>query len=222
MPAYFTAAFQQFFKDLSRNNDTTWFNENKKRYEQDVKNPFISFIEALIKEASKLDGSIKIEAKEAITRINRDIRFSVDKSPYKLHVSAIVSAKGKKGKEYPGVYIELGPEKIMIYGGAYMLEKEVLRNTRLYILKNLKAFEKIIKDKKFVEAFGEVQGEKNKVLPPEIKTHIDKQPLLANKNFYYFAELPYQELTSSTLLTTVMKYYKAGHDLNQFLIKAMA
>jgi uncharacterized protein (TIGR02453 family) len=221
MPTYFKSSFIDFFKELSKNNNTTWFNENKKKYEQDVKNPFITFIEDVIKEASKLDKNIKIEAKDAITRINRDIRFSKDKSPYKMHVSAIVSAKGKKEKEYPGVYIELAADKIMIYGGAYMLEKEPLQKVRNYIVKNLAAFQKVISDKTFVKLFGEIHGDKNKVIASEFKALLEKQPLLANKNFYYFAEIPVKELTSSTLLATIMKYYKTGHVVNEFLLKAI-
>ena len=99
MPTYFNHQFVDFFKELSKNNNTQWFNENKKSYETHVKLPFIKFIDDLIIEMSKLDETIAIEAKDAITRINRDIRFSKDKSPYKMHVSAIISAKGKKVKE---------------------------------------------------------------------------------------------------------------------------
>ena len=221
MPTYFTPAFVAFFKELSRNNNTTWFNENKKTYEQDVKTPFTKLIQDVINEASKLDPSIQIEAKDAITRINRDIRFSKDKSPYKLHMSAIISAKGKKVKESPGIYIEISPEHIMVYGGAYMLEKESLLNVRSAISKNMKAFDKLITDKTFVKLFGSIQGEKNKVLAPAFKSLLDEQPLLANKNFYYVAEIPFEQLTSNTLLKTIMTYYKAGKPLNDFLIEAI-
>ncbi len=172
MSNYFTSAFVSFFKELSKNNTTAWFNENKKTYERDVKIPFTNFIQHVIEAAAKLDPDIQIEAKEAITRINRDIRFSKDKSPYKLHMSAIISSKGKKDKESPGIYIELSPEHIMIYGGAYMLEKEPLLNVRKYISAHLKEFDKIISEKTFVTLFGSIRGEKNKVLAPEFKMFI--------------------------------------------------
>ena len=221
MPTYFNHQFIDFFKELSKNNNTAWFNENKKSFEAHVKMPFVKFIEVLIAEMNQLDKSIAIEAKEAITRINRDIRFSKDKSPYKMHVSAIISAKGKKVKEYPGLYIELAPDKISVYGGAYMLEKEPLQKTRTYIAKHLKEFDTIIHDKSFVKLFGSVLGEKNKVLSPEFKSLLEKQPLIANKNFYYMAEIDIENLTSSSLLKTIMKYCNAGKPLNDFLIKAV-
>jgi len=221
MAAYFTPEFTTFFKDLSKNNNSVWFNENKARYEKDVKIPFTALVQDIISKSQKLDPSIQIEPKEAITRLNRDIRFSKDKSLYKMHVSAIISPKGKKEKEYPGMYIELSPERIAIYGGAYQLEKEALYKVRNTIAKNLDEFKKILANKTFVNLFGELQGDKNKVLPPEFKALLDQQPLIANKNFYYMAELSPKELTSPTLLDIMMAHFKAGKPVSDFLAKAM-
>lgn len=219
---HFSPAFIKFFKDLSKNNSTAWFNENRKTYENEVKKPFAAFVGELISRAQKLDPEIQISPSEAITRINKDIRFSKDKIPYNTHVSAIISKTGKKSKEYPGMYIQVGPEKVVIFGGCYMPEKENLYKIRTYIAKNGKDFEKALSNADFKKKYGTIQGEKNKVLPPEFKKLVDKQPLIANKNFYFMAEIPAKEITSAKFADIVMDYYKSGRPVNSMLIKAFS
>ncbi|MCB0818301.1 MAG: DUF2461 family protein, partial [Flavobacteriales bacterium] len=83
--AWFTADYQRFFKDLAAHNDRDWFHANKKRYETSVKKPFEAFVQELIDRMGKLDKQYRITPKEAIFRIHRDVRFSNDKTPYKLN-----------------------------------------------------------------------------------------------------------------------------------------
>ena len=90
--AWFEKEFIAFFLELEVNNHKEWFHENKKRYEQYVKEPFYNFVAEMIKRINKDDPSIAIEPKEAIFRINRDIRFSKDKQPYKNYYHALVRA----------------------------------------------------------------------------------------------------------------------------------
>jgi uncharacterized protein (TIGR02453 family) len=218
---YFKPAFVKFFKDLSKNNSTEWFNTNRKTYEAEVKKPFAAFIDELIKQVNKIDPAVKIKASDAIMRINKDIRFSKDKTPYNTYVAAIVSVTGKKSKEYPGLYLQMGADKIMVFGGAYMVEKENLHSLRSSIAKNPAAFRKVISDAKFKKAYGEIQGEKNKVLAPEFKKIAEKEPLIANKGFYFMAELDAKLITSDKLMDEVMNLYKAGKPVNDYLIRAM-
>ena len=219
--AHFNPAFLKFFKDLAKNNSTVWFNENRKTYESEVKKPFAAFIDELIGKIQKIDPAIKIKASDAIMRINKDIRFSKDKTPYNTYVAAIVSVTGRKSKEYPGMYLQLGADKIMVFGGAYLVEKENLHSLRTAIAKNPAAFRKVISDPAFKKAYGEIQGEKNKVLAPEFKKLIDKEPLIANKGFYFMTELDAKLLTSDKLMDTIIALYKAGKPVNDYLIRAM-
>ena len=86
----------QFLKQLTKNNNKPWFDEHRKEYET-AKNDFIVFITGLVQSISSFDTSIEnIEAKKCIFRINRDVRFSKDKSPYKTNMGASISAGGKK------------------------------------------------------------------------------------------------------------------------------
>lgn len=221
MAVYFSNAFLDFFKDLSKHNSTEWFRENKSRYETNVKFPFEQFMGDLLEEVKKFDSTIFQTPKEAILRINRDIRFSADKSPYKLYVAAIVSAAGKQVKEAPGWYVQFGADKIAIYGGAYMVDKENLRKIRSEISADLKGFRKLVTEKKFVSHFEEIKGDKNKIIPAEFKADAQIEPLMANKNFYYMVEINPKTILEKDLLKTIVNYLKISKPINDFLIRAM-
>jgi uncharacterized protein (TIGR02453 family) len=217
---YFSPAFLQFFKDLSADNSKEWFDANRKTYEQEVKKPFQSFVDEMITRIKKHEPEIDIKPADAITRINKDIRFSKDKTPYNTHVAANISAYGKKDKSYPGFFFQLSPEKISIFGGAYMLEPPTLEKLRRHIAKNLPAFRKAYEDKKFKEVYGSIAGEQQKRLPEEFKELAEKEPLIANKQFYYSASLPSKLVTSPDLPEKLMECYVAGKKLNEFLRQA--
>ena len=80
-----------------------------------------------------------MEAKEAIFRINRDIRFSKNGEPYKTYMSAAISAGGKN-PGYPGLFIEMSHSRIYLLGGAFHLEKDQLEALRKGIMRNHTAF----------------------------------------------------------------------------------
>lgn len=217
---YFDQGFINFFKSLSKDNSKEWFDKNRDKYEDLVKKPFEEFINDLITELGKIDKSIDMTAKQAIFRINKDVRFSKDKSPYKTSVSAAISAQGKN-PEYPGIFVELNHEKARILCGAYVVEKDNLVRVRKYIIKNLTEFKKVISEKDFRNYFGVIQGEKNKILAADIKAWVEKEPLLSNKQFYYAADLPLASITNGLLLNTILKHYKIAKPANDFFIRAL-
>jgi uncharacterized protein (TIGR02453 family) len=217
----FKPEFLKFLKELSKNNSSEWFNENRKTYENEVKKPFAVFVEEMIGRIREHEPEVKIKAGDAIMRINKDIRFSKDKTPYNTHVAANISVFGKKDKSYPGFYFQLSPAGISIYGGAYVLENEQLLKIRTYISRNLKKFSDTIHDKTFKEKFGVIKGEQNKRIPPEFQAVSEKEPLIANKQFYYSAELKPELITSAQLQDKLMEYYLAGRKVNDFLKQAL-
>lgn len=220
--AWFTDDYNRFFKDLAKNNNKEWFDANRKRYEKSVKQPFEAFVAEAITRIAKHDKSVSLDPKEAIFRINRDIRFSKDKTPYKLEASAIISSAGRKDHSVPGLYFALGPESTKLYGGCYMPDKEQLSRIREAIVRDGKGFRKVIGAKSFVTLFGEVQGEANKVLPAEFKAHMAKEPLIANKQFYVCAEKPAKLVTDPKLMEVLMDHWLGMRDFNSWLAKAIA
>lgn len=117
----------------------------------DLKNvelPFEKFISDLIEALKKLNPNLNISAKEAI-RIYRDIRFSKDKTPYKIHMSAIISQGARKDYTSPGMYIELKANEIRLYFGVYEPDSKSLLKLRTYIADHTTELNKLISSKKF-------------------------------------------------------------------------
>ena len=218
---YFNPDFLDFFKELAGNNNKDWFDENRKRYEKEVKDPFKAFVSDAIQTIAKMNPEIQVEPKDCIFRINRDIRFSKDKTPYKTYVSAVISKGGKKDRTNPGLYMELTPEHFRIYSGMYVLDKEDLLATREYIVENQKEFEKLISDKKFANTFGEIHGSKNKILPKHLKQHGEDIPLLYNKNWYYFASYDPKTILKDDLMKMIKDHYQIAKPLGDFFTKAI-
>ena len=218
---YFDKDFLQFFKDLAANNDRDWFLANKKRYEKSVKKAMEIFVADLITEIRKDDKTLAIKPSDAIFRINRDIRFSKDKTPYKLNASAVVGPGGRKGMSAAGIYVELGPEKLGMASGIYSPDKDTLQKVRTVISQDPKGFMKVLADKKFKSVWGELQGEKNKILPPEFKAVAEDCPHIYNKQFYYWVELDPKLVESDKLMKIVMEHYNAAKAVNDFLSRSI-
>lgn len=219
---YFDSDFLEFFKELAANNHKEWFDANRKRYETSVKKPFEKFVAALLEESRQIDPSISVPAKDCIFRINKDVRFSKDKSPYKLDRSAIISEKGRKDHSSPGFYISLGPEHISVGGGAYFLQKEQLAAVRQSIADHPKKFESIINASNFKKHFDEIKGEENKRLPKEFVEAAGTQPLIFKKQLYYMTNLEPALVESDQLMPTVLEYFKAGAPISAFLKEAIS
>lgn len=206
-----------FLKDLAKNNNRDWFHANKARYEADLKKPFEHFIGQIIQEVKKVDPRIIIDPKKAIFRINRDTRFSKDKSPYKTNVGAYIAPS----KDLPGYYIHLDQGTFMLAGGAYSLEKEPLYQIRQHIARYPQQFQDIIQQADFLAKFETIQGEKNKKLPVEFQEAAKAQPLLFNKQFYAGAELDPKTILQDDFQNIVMEHYFVIKPLNDFLIAAL-
>ena len=219
--AYFTEDYFDFFKELAPNNHKDWFDENRERYKNSVKEPFEDFIEDLIKEVGEIDPAVKISHKDAIFRINRDIRFSKNKEPYKLNRSAVISPIGKKDKANPGLYVEVGPEHIRVYGGVYQPDKHQLYNIRETIAKSPQKLTELVADKAFKRHFGEVRGEKNKVIPKEFKAAAEKNDLMYNKQFYWFEQFNPELALKDDFMKNIMDAYKANKPLMDYFGKAI-
>jgi uncharacterized protein (TIGR02453 family) len=219
---HFNKDFIDFFKELEENNNREWFTENKERYEKSVKIPFEHFVQDMIYRIHEVDENLMLTPKEAIFRIYRDIRFSKDKTPYKTHVSAVISNGGRKNFDDPGVYIEIGADYLRFYGGLYQLDKNQIEKVRRFIASNLQEFEKLLTNKNFKKYFLTVRGESNKRIPKEFLNAYEQQPLIANKQFYYFTELSGDKITTKNLPQMLMKFYLAAEPMSSFLSRALS
>lgn len=219
--AFFSKKFLQFFDDLNKNNHKEWFDANRSTYENEVKIPFKNFVTHINEQVRKTNPSFTDNVSKLIFRINKDIRFSKDKSPYKTNVAAVFSRTGTKDM-LPGFYVHLGHGELFAGGGMYMLEKEHLAKIRQELFYNNKDFQKIITAKNFQKYYEVIQGEKNKVLPAEYKTFEKEQPYIANKQFYVMSKLHKQDVLADDFDKILLERFKACQPLNDFLFTALA
>lgn len=206
-----------FLAELEVNNQRDWFHGQKKRYEQVLKQPFQDLVSSLLDTIRQHDPTIGTDPKKMIFRINRDTRFSKDKSPYKTHVSAILSPQGTKDKEYPGMYLQIGCDKVMLGGGAYFVLPEKLQLIRQKIAADPATFQRLVSDPLFTQYYKDVQGERNVRLPKEYQSVIVHTPYIANKQFYFMTEMEGEAAIQPDFVDVVEKHYLGAKPLLDYL-----
>ncbi|MGS0748889.1 DUF2461 domain-containing protein [Halpernia sp. GG3] len=205
-----------FLKDVAENNNREWFNENKHLYLEAQEN-ILQFLEKLIADISEFDEEIlKISAKKALFRIYRDVRFSLNKSPYKNHFGAALGF-GKGGRS-SGYYLHIEPGNSFIAGGVYMPEKEILKKIRTNISKNPDAFLKIINNKNFKKDFTELsQEDKLKRIPQGFDKENPMEDYLKLKSFVVRYSLKDEDLMENSGTEKIAQICEQIKPLNDFI-----
>lgn len=145
MASHFTAASFKFLSELEKNNTREWFNDNRETYDTTLAAPFEACLEALSKKLASAKVSLKGGPK-TMFRMNRDVRFSKDKRPYKTAVSGMLTPDGSKNEAGPVLYLQCGAKGGFMAAGYHQLGAKDLGPIRDKIVAQPKAFEKIIKD----------------------------------------------------------------------------
>lgn len=209
----------KFLKDLKKNNNKPWFDANRKAYEA-AKADYLLFVQAVIEKHSKKDPSIAhLVAKDCIFRINRDVRFSKDKSPYKSNMGAYMTKDGKKSFS-AGYYFHMEPGGSFAGGGLYMPPPELLKNVRQEIDYNWKEFQKIISSKKFKEVFGDLSTEDDMKLSRPPKGYEPDNPAIEYiklKSWVGTQAFSDADLTSKDLVKKVCTNFETLQPLIVFL-----
>jgi uncharacterized protein (TIGR02453 family) len=156
-----------YLEKLSKNNNREWFHEHKAEYDL-LKKDFKNIVQGIIFKTAEFDESVRyVEPDKCIFRIQRDIRFSKNKTPYKTNLSAAISPTGRKG-DVAFYYFQVGSKKeeCFIGGGIWMPEKETLDQTRRYISNHYEELEDILYTREFAEMFGELESDSKLTRPP--------------------------------------------------------
>jgi len=210
-----------FLSKLSKNNNKEWFDKNRAAYEA-AKTAYRETVDELIQAIAKFDPAVKmLSAKDCVFRINRDIRFSNDKKPYKTNMGASISPGGKKSGS-AGYYFHLQPGgQSFLAGGVWQPQAPQLSAIRQEIDYNAPEFNKIIRHKDFKKYFGALSEEdKVKTAPkgydkshPEIET-------LKLKSFIVVHDLSDKDVVSKDFIRHAASAFKALYPLNLFLRRA--
>jgi uncharacterized protein (TIGR02453 family) len=180
---------------------------------------FESFVQNLIREIINFEPLLKgLEAKNCIFRINRDIRFSNDKSPYKTNMGAFIVRGGKQnGDKYTGFYFHIEPGKCMLAGGAYMPPSQWLTAIREKIDDDPEQLLSIINNPDFKKFFGQLEGEKLKKAPKGFDPDHKYLDLLKFKSYLAVHETTDKQVLDSKYFSHSLTVFKAMKPLNDFL-----
>ena len=206
----------QFLRNLEKNNNREWFNENKTLY-QEAQQDVISFVEKLIEEMADFDEEIgKLEAKKSVFRIYRDTRFSKDKTPYKTNFGAGLGMG--KGNKISGYYLHIEPGKSFLAGGVYKPEPSVLKTIRQEISAFGDEFKAILEQDEFRNYFRGLSVEdKLKKVPQGFEKDDKMAEYLKLKHFIVTHPVSDEQLLSENAVKEFTEIFKAMKPLNDFL-----
>ncbi|MCB0835147.1 MAG: DUF2461 domain-containing protein [Bacteroidetes bacterium] len=210
----------QFLSELKENNHKEWFDENRDTYQKARQN-FIQVIDRLIEGITEFDHTLDgLEPKHSLFRINRDIRFSKNKNPYKTNMGAYLARGGRKSI-YAGYYFHLEPGNIFIGGGCYQPMAPELAKIRTHIDLEAAKLKKVTSGTTFSQLFEEIRGEELKSAPKGYpKDHPDID-LLRKKSFFVMTHLSDQDVQKENFVEKALDIYEKIYPFNQFFNEAL-
>ena len=218
----FSPELVRFLRQLSANNERDWFKTNKPRYERDVLEPSLAFIERMAAPLAKLSPHFRAIAKRtggSMMRIYRDTRFAHDKSPYKTNVG--IQFRHERGRDVhaPGYYFHIDPEQVFVGVGLWRPDPVALGDIRNAILDSPDQWHKALKGRAFSSRFrlaGNSLKRPPKGFPPDHPLIED----LKRKDFIAIADLTHGELYRDDIVARVSRYYRSASPLMAFLCAA--
>ena len=212
-----------FLEKLSKNNNKEWFEANRKMYEA-AKQDFLQLTQNILLKVGKWDESIThLEPKNCVFRINRDVRFSKNKDPYKNNMGMSI-AKGGKKINTAGYYFHLQPNACFVGGGFYMPMGDDFKKIRQEIDYNFTDFNKILKAKNFATIYKKLEESKEYKLSRPPKGYDDSNPaieFLKLKCFVATVPLTTENVLDKNVEKTIETHFKALHPLIQFINNAL-
>lgn len=214
-----------FLANLKSNNSKVWFDENRVAYEA-ARADFLRLVTETLAGLEQTDpeiGASQLQPKSCVFRINRDVRFSTDKSPYKTNFGAWFNAGGKNSRS-AGYYLNIEPGNAFVAGGMYMPDGDVLAKVRQEIDYNLTAFEAILAQPAFRSYFSNGLSRETALQRPPKGYDVTNPAIeyLKLKSFTVSHSIPDSALTTSKLSTTVQAAFASLQPLVQHLNRALA
>lgn len=210
-----------FLRQLQKNNNKAWFDIHRPQYEN-AKADFTAFTSEMIDAFSKVDNSLShLQPRDCMFRINRDVRFSKDKRPYKNNMAAYFNKNGKKGLG-AGYYLHIEPGKSFVAGGIWMPEPKVLAQIRQEIDYNYAEWKKIITNTAFKKNFPEGLSQEN-ILSRPPKGYDESNPAIGSlklKSFIVTRNISDEETAKKDIVKNTVKIMAAMQPLVEFINRA--
>lgn len=206
----------EFLKELRQNNNREWFHANKDRFDA-LRIAFIDDVQLLINRIALFDPEVVgIEAKDCFFRIYRDIRFSPDKTPYKIHFAAYI-AQGGRASERGGYYIHLEPGNCLLSGGVWCPPPPLLKKLRQDIYDHIDEFTAILEEPSFKAIYPAMEGETLKRMPAGYPADFKYGEIIRHKDFSVASYKPDEFFTQENWLEQSAACFEKLLPFNRFL-----
>ncbi len=212
----------QFLGELAENNNRAWFVMNKPRYDI-LRGELLELVIRLIGGISKFDPAVAAcNPKRALFRINRDLRFARDRSPYKTTFSASITASGLKKPSQgggPAYYFHVDANgKLLVACGEYMPPADRLRAIRHHIVDDAAGFGKVLRNKGLIDTFGGLSPEDSLVrLPKGFEPDTPHAEQLKLKSFIAWRETSAKKIASAEMEDLLLADFRVGAPLVKWL-----
>lgn len=219
----FPLGLLHFLSDLSKHNNRTWFAANKPRYEQELLEPALEFIQAMADPLAKISRHFRAEPKKvggSLMRIYRDVRFSKDKRPYKTNVGIQFRHELGRDVHSPGFYFHIDLDEVFLGVGIWRPDSKTLGKIRQAIHKDQAGWKRVTNGKPFRERY-QLSGESLK-RPP--RGYDAEHPLvedLKRKDYIGILKLDHDKLFEPTLVKNTIAHFRAGKPYMAFLCRAV-
>ena len=220
---YFTKQTFAFLSMLAANNTREWFEEHKQDYEDLVRTPALDFITDMANQMPAISKHFRALPKKvggSLMRVQRDTRFSPDKTPYKNNIGIHFRHEVGKDVHAPGYYVHIEPGECFVGIGLWRPDADALFKIRESLVKNSEAWVAARDDKAFSQHFS-LEGD---ALVNAPRGFAKDHPLvedLKRKDFIALADLSDASVTSARLLTQVVEHFRQAAPLMRFLCKAL-
>jgi uncharacterized protein (TIGR02453 family) len=220
---YFTPKLFAFLTDLAENNDRDWFKAHQDLYEQYVREPALEFITDFAVPLKKISPNFVADSRTvggSLFRIQRDTRFSKDKTPYKLNTGMQFRHSAGKDAHAPGFYVHLQPGECFMGVGLWRPESKVAYAIRRHIDENQAAWKRASRGKRFTEVFA-LSGESLQRPPRGYEADHPLIEDLKRKDFIASTRLTQKSITSNTFMDEFTDYCKRSSPFMKFLCEAV-
>jgi uncharacterized protein (TIGR02453 family) len=223
---YFTGGVFDFLKDLERNNDKIWWDQNKDRYIRVIREPSLEFINDFGVELKKISPELVADTRTvggSLMRPYRDVRFSKDKTPYKTNIG--IQFRHAQGKDVhaPGLYLHIEAGSCFAGAGLWKPEAKVARQIRQAIYDDPSTWKAATKSKRFTSTWSLDGGDDDylKRIPSEFTDDHPFPDDLRLKSFIAGAKLTQKQVTSDGFVSELSAMFERASDLTGFLCRAI-
>jgi uncharacterized protein (TIGR02453 family) len=215
----------KFLRGLKKNNNKAWFEAHRAEYDEYLREPSKALIEVMDALFRDQKMPFVANAKRSLFRINRDIRFSSDKSPYKSHIGFSFPVDGMSKENWCGCYLGFEPKgagdvSVFLGGGIYQPMPDQLKQLRRKIADDHKELKALLNDKAFKKEFPEgLKGESLKRMPIGYAEDHPAAEMLKMKQFLFSSSLTKDQLLDDDLPKILLKKFKAAEKVALWLAR---